>query len=64
MKKNNLIRKSTKAICGIQEREIVVKKENVATIKAKLKAKGYYVVGTSEKNGRTRKIWFTPSVSL
>ena len=64
IKKNNLVGRSTKAICGLQEREIVVKAEDVAATKARLRARGMFIVGTSEAGGRTRIIWFTPSVSL
>jgi len=64
IKKNNLVSKSTKAVCGIQEREIVVKTEDVAATKARLRARGMFIVGTSEAGGRTRRIWFTPSVGL
>ncbi len=63
-KKSNLIDRSSRAICGINEREIVVRVENVEETKRRLKAKGFFVVGTSEVGGRTRKIWFTPSVGL
>ena len=41
--------------------------ENIRAIeikKRRLIAKGQIIVGTSEKGGRTRKVWFSPSVSL
>lgn len=62
--KDDLLKGSVPAVCGIMEREKTVKKEHVAELKRKLRAKGYFVVGTSEPNGSTRKVWFSPSVSL
>lgn len=58
MVKNNLLLKSTKAVCGLFEREIVVPSEKVSITKKKLRDKGFVIVGTSEPFGRTRKIWF------
>ena len=62
--KSNLLSRSSRAICGINEREIVVRNEMVEETKRKLVARGFFIVGTSEAGGRTRKIWFTPSVGL
>ena len=62
--KNDLLSKSSRAICGLQEREIVVKSENVEETKRRLRARGFFIVGTSEAGGRTRTIWFTPAVGL
>ncbi len=62
--KDDLLKGSTAAVCGIMEREKNVKVENLAEFKRKLKAQGYIIVGTSEKGGKTRKVWFSPSVSL
>jgi len=59
-----ILNRSSHAVCGPQEREIVVKKENVASTKRILKSKGFFIVGTSPDTGRTRKIWFNPTVSL
>jgi len=53
-----ILGRSTKATCGILEREVVVKNENVSLTKAKLKSKGFVIIGTSEPFGKTRKIWF------
>ena len=63
-KQSNLLRDSIKAECGLQEREITVKSENVAEFKRRLKAKGYFIVGTSESGRKFRKVWFSPGVSL
>lgn len=62
--KSNVLAGSTRAVCGIQEREIVVRVENVQEKKRELRARGFFIVGTSEAGGRTRRIWFTPAVGL
>jgi len=60
----NLVRQSTKATCGAFERETVVRSENVIQKKLQLRKAGFTIVGTSEANGRTRKIWFvSPGLS-
>lgn len=58
---DTILRRSQQAICAITEREINVRTENVAKIKATLKKKGYFVIGTSEPNGKRRKVWFIRS---
>ncbi len=55
---DTILSRSQRAVCGITEREITLKTENVAKTKATLKKKGYMVIGTSEPNGKTRKVWF------
>ncbi len=62
--KRDILTGSTRAVCGIQEREIVVRTEEVQDMKRKLRARGFFIVGTSEAGGRTRRIWFTPAVGL
>ncbi len=59
--KDELFGRSTPAVCGIMEREINVKAENVAKIKEQLKKRGMFIVGTSEPGTKIRKIWFAPS---
>lgn len=54
----DIVRRSSQAVCGAFEREVSVKAENVAAVKAKLKAKGFFIVGTSEPGTARRKIWF------
>lgn len=58
---DTILRRSHSAVCGIQEREINLRTENVAKAKATLRKKGYFVIGTSEPNGKTRKVWFIRS---
>jgi len=57
----DIISRSSKAVCGAFEREVVVKKSNVANIKARLKAKGFIIVGTGPAGRDTTKIWFNPA---
>ena len=58
---DTILKRSHAAVCGVMEREINVRTENVAKTKATLKKKGFFVIGTSEPNGKTRKVWFIRS---
>ena len=53
-----ILRRSHPATCAIMEREINVRTENISKTKATLRKKGFFVIGTSEPNGKTRKVWF------
>lgn len=53
-----ILKQSVSAVCGAFEKEVTVPVERVAQTKAKLRSKGFFIVGTSEPGGRTRKIWF------
>ncbi len=53
-----LLRRSTKAICGTFEREISINPKNIHIVKATLRKRGYRIVGTSEEKD---KIWFVAS---
>lgn len=65
MKKiDEILRKSTKAICGITEREIRVPKIKVSPTIKTLKEKGFHVIGTSYGKTPTKKIWFIRGGSL
>lgn len=55
---DRILDRSQSAVCGIQEREINVRAENVAKTKATLRSKGFVIIGTSELNGNFRKVWF------
>lgn len=55
---DRIIGRSSKAVCGITERELNVRSENVAKTKATLRARGFVIIGTSEPHGSFRKIWF------
>lgn len=52
------IRKSSRAVCHPQEREMTVLASRVGIVKNRLKRSGFMIIGTSEPFGRTRKIWF------
>ena len=58
---DTILKRSHPATCGIMEREINLRAENVAKTKATLRKKGFFVIGTSEPNGKTRKVWFIRS---
>ena len=60
----DIVRRSHPAVCGLTEREVVVKDENVIEVKRKLRDAGFYIVGTSENGGKTKKIWFSRTVGL
>ena len=62
---DKIINKSTKAVCGVFEREIIVKKSEVSKTKSKLRASGYIIIGTGDAGFGRTKIWFNPvGVSL
>jgi len=54
----NLVKRSSKAVCGITERELTVKTKLKGIAINKLKAAGYRIIGTSYNGGATTKIWF------
>lgn len=53
--------RSSKAICGAFEREIVVDSDEVSEVKAELRANGFIIVGTGPAGFGKRKIWFNPA---
>jgi len=55
---SDIVRASSKGVCGITEREITVPSSKVEITKRKLREGGFQIIGTSEPNGRNRKIWF------
>ncbi len=59
-----LINRSTRALCGANEREVTVAARNVDKAVKKLRNAGYYVVGTSYGKTQTKKVWFNPVGSL
>lgn len=54
----DLVKRSTRAFCGVNEKEVTVAARNVAKYAAKLKNAGYYIVGTSYGETPRKKIWF------
>ena len=59
--KSNLLQRSTKATCGLFEREVIVSSEKVSDAKKRLRDRGFIIIGTSEPIGRNKKIWFVPA---
>ena len=57
----DILSRSSRAVCGAFEREVVVKKTNVANVKARLRAKGFIIVGTGPAGPNSRKVWFNPA---
>ena len=61
--KNNFIKASKRATCGITEREINVPSTKHRSTVMDLKKKGYYIVGDNVVPGGMKrknvKIWFT-----
>ena len=56
-----ILNKSSRAVCGTFEKEVVVKKSNVEKTKKLLKQKGFIIVGTGPALGDNKKIWFNPA---
>ncbi len=56
-----IMRQSQRAVCGVFEREINVREENVAAIKKLLKSKGQFIVGTGQSGFGKKKIWYNPT---
>ena len=58
-------RRSTKAVCGVFERQVSVKNENVEKTKKILKAKGFIIIGTGPAGSGRKFVWYNPAgVSL
>lgn len=55
----NLIQGSTKATCGMFERQIVVSAGEFPRVLAELRRKGKFIVGFSPPGRGSRTIWFT-----
>lgn len=53
-------RNSTKAICGVFERQIVVDADEVSEIKSELRDNGFIIVGTGDFGLGKKVIWFSP----
>ncbi len=58
--RDSLRGRSTPAICGTFEREIIVPKQDVAKWKKKIINAGNFIVGTGEAGFGKTKIWFNP----
>ncbi len=60
MKIESIKRNSVRALCGANERELVVDEDEVAQVKRELKANGYFIVGVGDAGFGKKKIWFNP----
>lgn len=61
----DILSRSSRAVCGAFEKEVIVRNENVGIIKARLKSAGFIIVGTGRAGQNSTKIWFNPAgVSL
>lgn len=58
---DDILARSTKAVCGAFEREIIVPASKVASTKTLLKQKGYIIIGTGPAGPNSKKIWFNPA---
>lgn len=56
---NSIIRASTKATCGMFERQIVVSAREFPRVLAELRRQGKHIVGFSPPGRGSRTIWFT-----
>ncbi len=56
-----ILNKSSRAICGTFEKEVIVKASQVEKTKKILKQKGFIIVGTGPALGDNKKIWFNPA---
>ncbi len=54
----DLLKRASKAVCGITEKEVVVPKAKLGPSIKKLQRAGYHVIGTSHGKTQTKKIWF------
>lgn len=60
----NIISRSSPAMCGITEREIVVPAGRVAETIRTLKRAGKHIVGVSYGDSAVKTIWFTSGIAL
>lgn len=56
-----LKRRSSKAVCGAFEKEVIVKKENLNKAKQILKDKGFVIVGSGDTGFGKKKLWYNPA---
>ncbi len=58
---DRIMKQSQRAVCGVFERQINVKAENVELIKKALKKEGQFIVGTGKAGSGRKLIWYNPS---
>ena len=54
----DLLKRASKAVCGITEKEVVVPRAKLNPTIKKLQKAGYHVIGTSYGKTPTKKVWF------
>jgi len=59
--KDDILSRSTKAVYGPFEREIIVRSNRVTSTKALLRRNGFIVLGTGPAGPGSKKIWFNPA---
>ncbi|MFQ5532141.1 MAG: hypothetical protein ACE5ES_06005 [Candidatus Nanoarchaeia archaeon] len=60
----NILRRSTPAVCGFTEREVVVPKSKKAAVIRAIKQRGLIFVGTGPVGQNAVKIWFASTPLL
>ena len=61
---DKILNRSTPAICGAFEREVIVDSSRVQSTKSLLRKKGYVIIGTGPAGFGKTKIWFNPAGML
>ena len=59
-KVKSILNRSSQAICGVFEKEVVVDSSNVSETKRKLREAGFIIVGTGDAGFGKTKVWFNP----
>ena len=57
---DRIMKQSTKATCGVFERELTVDAKKVKAIKKALITKGQFIVGTGDAGYGKKKVWYNP----
>ena len=58
---DKILNKSSRAVCGTVEKEVVVKDIEVSKTKQILKSKGFIIIGTGPAGFKRTKVWFNPA---
>ena len=59
--KEDVVARSSRAVCGTFEREVIVNNNKVFASKARLKSRGFIIIGTGSAGPNSTKIWFNPA---
>lgn len=55
-----ILRRSIKAVCGANERQITLDPSEVSEVKRVLKANGFFIVGQGPAGFDSVNLWFNP----